>query len=239
MNEHVHSIGGSSRVTRTRDSSMLSSFPSSLLRSCQAASTTALPLYSPASILLKHSKKETVKMESSECHKIPKETPQEQQQRVWSAVCTHNTAFCPHSSKRTWPTYDVVLSDVANSDYNATLQCPHDVRRTTADTPNSSSKALRPFGVAVSCQMQLFAAPHGVTPYTGLLSPDSTLEHCIVRLSSAIKPPASEIKSRLALSDGSYQSVSWQWYSKWQWYSLVDVKWYAAKVDSVYYHCQY
>ena len=36
-------------------------------------------------------------------------------------------------------------------------------------------------------------------PYTGLLTPDTTLDYCIIRLSSAIQPPSAESdKSRLA-----------------------------------------
>lgn len=136
------------------------------------------------------------------------ETPQEQQQRVWSMVRAHNiTAGATNndtntSSERTWPTYDAVLSDVANSNYESTLTCPHDVRQkatTTLSPQTTQSKQLCPFGVAVCCEMQLFPTPPGISPYTGLLTPDKTLQHCIIRLSSAIKPPAAESKkSKLA-----------------------------------------
>ena len=51
------------------------------------------------------------------------ESPEQQQKRVWSTVCAHNHQACPmnsSSSNRKWPSYDAVMSDVANSDYNST-----------------------------------------------------------------------------------------------------------------------
>ena len=53
-------------------------------------------------------------------------------------------------------------------------------------------KTLCPHGMACLARMELFPHPPGLVrrrPYTGLLSPGRTVEHCLVRLSSAVRPP--------------------------------------------------
>ncbi len=128
------------------------------------------------------------------------------------ANSTINTMQSPPSSSssctmngRTWPTYKEIMDDITNSDYNHVLNCPHDLvqqSRSKNSKPNEKhTKAFCPHGTVCCAKMELFGLPdepkdggtnnNTTTPYTGLLTPGQTNE-CIIRLSSAMKPPAKE-----------------------------------------------
>jgi len=110
-------------------------------------------------------------------------TPQEKQQAVWEAINARNGSECP---VREWPGYDTVLSHMDSADYNHTLQCPLDL------LSGAEAKTLCPFGVVCCAELEIFPD----SPYTGLLA--ETSPFCLLRLSTAIRPPSSEVKSRLA-----------------------------------------
>ena len=55
-----------------------------------------------------------------------------------------------------------------------------------------NEKAFCPHGVVVQAKMELFDNQKYNKQYTGLLSPNQTIDHCIIRLSTAMKPPATE-----------------------------------------------
>ena len=162
--------------------------------------------------------------ESSERQCNPKlSSPAEQQAQIWEMLtsrnhghddhhdgdgehCTaaantndHPNATAPtNKQNRHWPTYDTIISHMAQADYNHTLTCPHDVLAPPQRT--NHPKIFCPFGVTCCAKVELFDIPADFngTPYTGLLQPGTTLEHCILRLSTALRPPAQEIKSRVA-----------------------------------------
>lgn len=108
------------------------------------------------------------------------------------------TSSCP---QRQWPSYDTVVSDITQSDYSDNLQCPHDLRFV------GSGKTLCPHGVICKAKIEMFDYPSAskhrqddlLPPaYTGLLKPGQTVEHCIVRLSSAMRPPNDVVKNPVA-----------------------------------------
>jgi hypothetical protein len=102
----------------------------------------------------------------------------------WKALVDQHVEY-----NREWPTYDQVLDGIGIADYNETLTCPFDMR-------NTSNKTLCPHGAVVCCQLELFPLEHdNIKPYTGLLTPGTTAQHCILRLSSAMKPPSHEVTS--------------------------------------------
>jgi hypothetical protein len=132
---------------------------------------------------------------------------EEQQQRVWNDLLAHN---CPEEadanlsqatqeSLRQWPTYDHVISEMSAADYNHTLTCPFDVVKSQAET-SGCSKTICPHGAVCRAKLELFPLPDNYegTPYTGLLQPGTVSEHCILRLSSAMRPPNMEITSSWA-----------------------------------------
>ena len=85
------------------------------------------------------------------------------------------------------------MDDIANSDYNHVLECPHDMVHTSrSNKPKQQEvgKAFCPHGTACCAKMELF--DHSTSPYTGLLAPGQTVQDCIIRLSSAMKPPSKE-----------------------------------------------
>lgn len=155
-------------------------------------------------------------------------SPQEQQKHVWHELLNHNnysseseaeqessddtaaatsTAAASTSddsqlqqkSLREWPSYDHVMGDMADADYNHTLTCPFDVVKNQAET-SGCSKTICAHGAVCCAKLELFSLPdnYAGTIYTGLLEPASTSEHCILRLSSAMKPPNLEMKSTWA-----------------------------------------
>ena len=108
------------------------------------------------------------------------------------------TRSCP---RRQWPSYDTVVSDITQSDYSENLQCPHDLRFV------GSGKTLCPHGVICKAKIEMFDHPSSSNhqkdsslppAYTGLLKPGQTVEHCIVRLSSAMRPPNDVVKNPVA-----------------------------------------
>jgi len=91
------------------------------------------------------------------------------------------------------------MSSISDADYNHTLTCPLDMlSRRERRAASSQSKTLCPHGVVCCVKMELFPSPDTNKHYTGLLTPGTTNEHCIMRLSSAMKPPNLEIKSKWA-----------------------------------------
>lgn len=130
--------------------------------------------------------------------------PEEQLDRIWEELVNHN---CPHeehsqNKDRHWPSYDCVMDDMTSADYNHTLTCPHDLRFLTSHNNNQKQhhKTLCPHGAVCRAKLELFSFPqnHPYHKYTGLLTPGTTHQHCLIRLSSAIKPPHLEIQSKLA-----------------------------------------
>lgn len=150
----------------------------------------------------------------------------EKHHEVWSTLLSHNSRKnqkCKAGEKnsimmqegsisttpvsREWP--DLSLSHVSNSDYNDILHCPHDIRFFKNDEQSAQgkkskttvqSKALCPHGAVCCAEIHLFPQSSDVThpPYTGLLTPNTTVKHCILRLSSVGEPPAIAAKSRIA-----------------------------------------
>jgi len=142
----------------------------------------------------------------------------EQQTVLWNGVQAHNESKgCPAHKDREWPTYAALVTDVAESDYTHVLECPHDKvdkariapanvtvskrnlfqKKVVTKVP-SFCKALCAHGVLCCAKMVLFPNPpdnNSVAPYTGLLEPGQTSEHCLLRLSSAAKPPAKDMNS--------------------------------------------
>jgi len=120
------------------------------------------------------------------------------------------------NGKREWPSYNEVLNDIRKSDYNEILTCPLDLHPGKPSTkksklefklPNilttktvppppapteiySRKKTICAQGVVCTGKLELFDFPPGMKgrPYSGLLKPGSTVEHCLVRLSSALQP---------------------------------------------------
>jgi hypothetical protein len=120
---------------------------------------------------------------------------------------------------RSWPSYDQVMTDMQSADYNHILTCPHDFNVTSSaakPAPAAAAaaaggpcpKTLCPHGAVACCQMELFEFPtsgnntNNTTkfskPYTGLLTPGTTVPYGLIRLSSAMKPPQTEAKTKLA-----------------------------------------
>jgi hypothetical protein len=112
---------------------------------------------------------------------------------IFSRKQSSPSSSCPY--KREWPTYKAIMDDITGSDYNHLLECPHDMVHKSRSTrkPNESfSKAFCPHGTACLAKLELFENNTQEASYTGLLAPGNTIEDCIIRLSSAMKPPAEE-----------------------------------------------
>jgi len=133
-------------------------------------------------------------------------SPEQQLQRVWESVLEQNRRTeqelnCPSSNHASgitttkstlnvqWPTYDFLMKTVAVASYEDVLTCPFDTR---SREQKKSKKALSANGVLCQVKMVFFEAPTDVQPYTGLLAPGKSVEHCLLRLSSACKPPTNE-----------------------------------------------
>jgi len=150
----------------------------------------------------------------------------EQQQKVWSELLAHNNyppqenaadslneaaaASSEHpsssssSQQREWPTYDHVMGDMADANYDHTLTCPFDIVKNLSAT-SGCSKTICSHGAVCCAKLELFARPaddddnnNRNAGYTGLLKAGTSAEHCILRLSSAMKPPNLEITSTWA-----------------------------------------
>lgn len=135
-------------------------------------------------------------------------TPEQQLDALWMMLEEHNKAArngrgdkIPKKTERKWPSYDAVVADVMMSDYSENLRCPHDLRHRGGG--NGVGKTLCPNGVICRAKIELFPRPPSYSseaPYTGLLAPGQTLEHCILRLSSATRPPNDIMKSSIGKS---------------------------------------
>ena len=135
-------------------------------------------------------------------------TAKEQQAAVWETLLSHHRQNMNNNDNknREWPTYDAVMSHMASADYTETLTCPLDLlpsqqnQQQQTNYSNNNRKVLCPHGVVCCARVDLFDFPADTTdaPYTGLLTPNTTLPHCLVRLSTAMKPPNLEIKAAWA-----------------------------------------
>jgi hypothetical protein len=123
-------------------------------------------------------------------------SPEEKLQVVWKKLLEErksDTAACP----KQWPTYNEVLNDVRKTDYEEILTCPLDIH--PGKHTDNRQKKICPQGVICCAKLELFPQhPKVARPYTGLLAPGSTVEHCLVRLSSALQPMAPESTNRMA-----------------------------------------
>lgn len=116
-----------------------------------------------------------------------------------SSSMSNHQPTCP--MKRKWPTYKEIMDDITNSDYNHVLECPHDMvheSRSKHSTSNDKHvKAFCPHGAVCCAELELFDIDGHILatseggPYTGLLAPGHKVQS-IIRLSSAMKPPAKE-----------------------------------------------
>lgn len=114
-----------------------------------------------------------------------------QQKQTWNTIADAD-------GQRQWPSYTEILKDVRHSDYNEILTCPFDFHPGNKDPQSSKNickrrlKTICPNGVVCCAKMEIFPFPedHGVggSPYTGLLTPGTTVENCLIRLSSAAQP---------------------------------------------------
>ncbi|CAB9516915.1 expressed unknown protein [Seminavis robusta] len=102
------------------------------------------------------------------------------------------SAAKPQQQERSWPTYDQVSARVMTADYKDILTNPTDMHN-----PNTT-KLFCPHGVVCQARLEFFDAPNGVQPYTGLLAPGTTADHCLVRLSSAVRPVDQGTKNPIA-----------------------------------------
>lgn len=132
-------------------------------------------------------------------------SPTGQQEQLWQELqrihsCNHVDPTITNDIPqqiRYWPNYDQVLSHLIEADYTHTLTCPYDIPVVPSSSKNNKNetptKTLCPHGVICCANLEIF--PHTAS-YTGLLQPNQTLP-CLLRLSSAIKPPSLGIQSRL------------------------------------------
>jgi hypothetical protein len=125
---------------------------------------------------------------------------------------TSSTAARTTATTTKWPSYNEVLHDIRTSDYNDILKCPHDITTLSEPTTTTSSnnntsnknnncssnrgsktKTICPHGVVCCVRLELFPFPvedkwiDDSRPYTGLLSPGTTVEYGLLRLSSALQ----------------------------------------------------
>lgn len=112
--------------------------------------------------------------------------------KKFSSSLSTSSSSCPF--KRKWPTYKEIMDDITQSDYNHVLECPHDLipKSKKSKTSMEKGKAFCPHGVVCQAKLEIFENHSNDPSYTGLLSPGNTIENCVIRLSSAMKPPAAE-----------------------------------------------
>ena len=143
----------------------------------------------------------------------------ENQEQVWKHLTKH-VHFESTKEEREWPSYNEVLQDVRKSDYNEILTCPFDLhpgrntihwkgigfgnlrRLNHHQKPKQQRrcKTICPHGVVACCKLELFSFPNNVKgrPYTGMLAPEQTVEHCLIRLSSALRTMDHKNDQRMA-----------------------------------------
>jgi hypothetical protein len=114
-----------------------------------------------------------------------KVSARDQQEQIWQNL-KDSSSSALSSDDRAWPSYNDVLQDVRKTDYNEILTCPADIY----PLAEGRDKTICPQGAVCCAKMELFPFPEHCKgrPYGGLLTPGSTIEHCIVRLSSALQP---------------------------------------------------
>jgi hypothetical protein len=142
---------------------------------------------------------------------------EQQLEDLWSAVQSHNIPdgappeqatqdiLPPSIDPSDWPSLSI--NEVNNADYREMLRCPHDLLHRQDSSPN---KVLCPHGMLCRAELELFpvepdnatVAAAGGCAYTGLLDAQRRTNNnklaCLLRLSSAMKPPAAEAKSRFS-----------------------------------------
>jgi len=100
--------------------------------------------------------------------------------------------------QRSWPTYDQVSAHVLIADYHEILNSTIDLHTSATNNNNNNNnnktKQLCPHGVVAQVRLEFFDFSDDTTnntnarPYTGLLSPGTTVEYGLIRLSSALRP---------------------------------------------------
>ena len=101
--------------------------------------------------------------------------------RLWAQLSHHRSG-----GSRSYPSHFEVYREICGgSDYGPVLKCPFDTRHEARSNgfQLSEARSLCPNGAVAKCKLEVFAG----SPYTGVFG--SGAEHCIVRLSTAIKPP--------------------------------------------------
>lgn len=128
---------------------------------------------------------------SSPSHILP--SAEEHKHQIWNKL-KRSSSSALSSGSREWPSYNDVLQDVRKTDYNEILTCPADIH----PLAEGRDKTICPQGAACCAKLELFPFPeHGEgRPYSGLLAPGTTIDHCIVRLSSALQPMDTNDQSR-------------------------------------------
>jgi hypothetical protein len=145
-------------------------------------------------------------------------SPAQQLETVWERILQHNksTVCTTANADKVWPPYKVIMDDISNADYTQVLQCPHDImtksrkekmnKKMKKNDDDVMTKAFCAHGAVVCAKIEMFPGKEGSdndnnndnnnedtqTHYTGLLRPGQSVDNCIIRLSSAMKPPAAE-----------------------------------------------
>lgn len=124
---------------------------------------------------------------------IPK-TAEEKLMEVWKTLETRNEDA--QEENKEWPPYEQILASTLATDYNQILQCPMDFISRN-DGGGNNKKAISPHGVVCRARLELFPNENtsSCANYTGGLTPGSTWNQCLLRLSSAIQPPTQAIQS--------------------------------------------
>lgn len=113
-------------------------------------------------------------------------TAKEKKEKVWQHLQLR-ARITGKETQREWPSYKEVLDDIRKSDYSELIQCPHDIH---PRAHQGRQKKICPVGMVCCAKLELFSKPedNSIAAYTGLLAPGTTIQDCIVRLSSALQP---------------------------------------------------
>ena len=130
-----------------------------------------------------------------------------------SSTTTTSCTMTRKQEKKIWPHYKDIMDDITQTDYTQVLECPYDLVNKSRDRykevnnnekqHNDQKKRLEKtfcaHGVIVKAKIELFKNSNEdnsynerIKSYTGLLTPGHTIDNCIMRLSTAMKPPATE-----------------------------------------------
>ena len=137
-------------------------------------------------------------------HQNP-ESAKEKLEHVWTHVSKKGgevKSSLP-SDPPSWPSYNDVFKDIRKSDYGEMLTCPMDIQ-----TSRKRPKQICAQGIVCCAKLELFGFPNQTgkfkgRPYSGLLSPGTTAEHCLLRFSSALQPMNTETKNGKKRSNGN------------------------------------